>query len=395
MSTFSLGSFLILFFLLLLLFTVSSASSLAKQLPNRRRFLPKQTITTTTTTFHWLECIQLGISGGIAGAVATGILYPFDAAKTLRQAAPNVYDTVPVALYHLFQTQSLYSGAIPSILGAIPSSAFYFGAYETAKRFLQPRIFTYTMLNQNQNHNNNHNSMALRRWILHIGAAATGNIVSSAIFVPKELIKQRLQYQTATAIGNHHVHHQLPNIQTVIVDILREQGILGLYRGYAATLLRNIPSAALRFGLYEELQRASSSSKNYWTMIPDSNATSSSSLEIPPQQQPQQQARWKPFVAGLLAGSISSGIMTPIDVLKTRLSTGTCPVHLGTCVQQIWHEQGWTGLYAGAGSRMMASGAFSAIGFGTFELAKKMLVTTTTTTTTTITTSSSPPKKKK
>lgn len=42
----------------------------------------------------------------------------------------------------------------------------------------------------------------------------------------------------------------------VVSSILRERGVQGLYSGYRATLLRNIPSAVLRFALYEELKLA-------------------------------------------------------------------------------------------------------------------------------------------
>jgi hypothetical protein len=79
------------------------------------------------------------------------------------------------------------------------------------------------------------------------------------------------------------------------------------------------------------------------------------------------------FAAGAIAGAMASGVMTPVDVLKTRLATGTCPVGVKNCMLHVVKEVGWEGLYAGAGSRMMWSGAFGAIGFGTFEFAKDFL----------------------
>jgi hypothetical protein len=79
------------------------------------------------------------------------------------------------------------------------------------------------------------------------------------------------------------------------------------------------------------------------------------------------------FVSGAIAGAVASGIMTPVDVVKTRLATGTCPLGVQNCFRHVIQEMGWKGLYAGAGSRMMWSGAFSAIGFGTFELVKDAL----------------------
>jgi solute carrier family 25 S-adenosylmethionine transporter 26 len=79
------------------------------------------------------------------------------------------------------------------------------------------------------------------------------------------------------------------------------------------------------------------------------------------------------FLAGAVAGAIASGAMTPVDVLKTRLATGTCPVDVKSCFWLVVREEGITGLYSGAGARMVFSGAFSAIGFGTFEWAKAVM----------------------
>ena len=79
------------------------------------------------------------------------------------------------------------------------------------------------------------------------------------------------------------------------------------------------------------------------------------------------------FLAGAVAGSTSSFVMTPVDVVKKRLATGSCPLGVKNCMVHVVKEVGWKGLYAGAGSRVLWSGAFSAIGFGTFEIVKGYL----------------------
>jgi len=55
------------------------------------------------------------------------------------------------------------------------------------------------------------------------------------------------------------------------------------------------------------------------------------------------------FMSGAFAGAIASGLMTPMDVIKTRISTGTIPPNMGLTknVQWILQENGWKGLYAG------------------------------------------------
>lgn len=147
---------------------------------------------------------------------------------------------------------------------------------------------------------------------------------------------------------------------STIGSIVRQKGISGLYAGYGATLLRNIPSATIRFVLYEELKRKWASSEA--AAADENNAASKQKIRAA-----------GTFLAGAVAGSTSSFLMTPIDVVKTRMATGSCPLGVKNCMVHVVREVGYKGLYAGAGSRVLWSGAFSAIGFGTFEMVKGYL----------------------
>ena len=79
------------------------------------------------------------------------------------------------------------------------------------------------------------------------------------------------------------------------------------YSGILSAVIFSIPSSALysailRFAIYEELRRAFSN-------------------EIHPNLPLY-------FMQGALVGAISSGIMTPLDVVKTRIATNTISNHL-------------------------------------------------------------------
>ncbi|KAK1863830.1 hypothetical protein I4F81_006384 [Pyropia yezoensis] len=83
-----------------------------------------------------------------------------------------------------------------------------------------------------------------RRLALNCLSAAAGNVASSVLFVPKEVIKQRLQ----TGLS--------PSVPAAVASLVAGGGVRALYRGYGVTLARNIPSAVLKFSLYEEAKVA-------------------------------------------------------------------------------------------------------------------------------------------
>ena len=71
---------------------------------------------------------------------------------------------------------------------------------------------------------------------------AFGETVACFVRVPTEVVKQRMQ------TGMH------DSISATANDILKNEGPMGLYRGYGATLIREIPFSLIQFPLYESLK---------------------------------------------------------------------------------------------------------------------------------------------
>ncbi|CAN0338061.1 unnamed protein product [Ectocarpus sp. 12 AP-2014] len=136
----------------------------------------------------------------------------------------------------------------------------------------------------------------------------------------------------------------------IVRRTLREKGVRGLYRGYWATLSRNVPSAIIRFSLYEEIKLFIGPARL---------------MSAPPAY----------LLAGALAGACASGMTTPFDVLKTRVATGSLEGGRGFArnMATIVADDGWKGLYAGFQPRVVMSGLFTAVGFGSFEAIKAVL----------------------
>ncbi|KAE8647177.1 hypothetical protein Csa_019042 [Cucumis sativus] len=256
-----------------------------------------------------LERAVVGAAGGaMAGAFTYVCLLPLDTIKTRLQTkgASEIYKNTFDAVVKTFQSRGIlgfYSGISAVIVGSAASSAVYFGTCEFGKSILSK--FDYPSL------------------LIPPTAGAMGNIISSAVMVPKELITQRMQ---VGAKGRS---------WEVLLQILEKDGIMGLYAGYFATLLRNLPAGVLSYSSFEYLKAAVLSKTN--------------SDKLEPIQS---------VCCGALAGAISATLTTPLDVVKTRLMT---QVHgeaankvsavmysgVSATIKQILQEEGWIGLTVG------------------------------------------------
>lgn len=271
-------------------------------------------------------------AGGIAGAFTYVCLHPLDTIKTKLQTkgASEIYSGTVDAIVKTFKNRGIlgfYSGVSAVIVGSTASSAVYFGTCEFGKSILS-KLPKYPAL------------------LIPPTAGAMGNIVSSAIMVPKELITQRMQ---AGAKGRS---------WEVLLRILEKDGILGLYTGYSATLLRNLPAGVLSYSSFEYLKAAVLRRTNQVHLEP-----------------------YQSVCCGALAGAISASLTTPLDVVKTRLMTqahweavnkATAVMYSGVSatVKQILKEESWVGFTRGMGPRVVHSACFSAIGYFAFETAR-------------------------
>ncbi|XP_039124898.1 protein MITOFERRINLIKE 1, chloroplastic [Dioscorea cayenensis subsp. rotundata] len=263
-------------------------------------------------------------AGAIAGAFTYVCLLPIDAVKTKLQTkgAANLYSNALDAAIYTLRTEGplgFYRGVSAVLVGSATSSAIYFGTCELGKSVLG-RLSSFP------------------RILIPPTAGVMGNIVSSAIMVPKELITQRMQ---TGARGRS---------WEVLLRIIKKDGFLGLYAGYSATLLRNIPAGVLSYSSFEYLKAFVLSQ------------TGQSHLE--PAQS---------VCCGALAGAISASLTTPLDVVKTRLMTqahGETGNKISVVVRQIMTEEGWIGFGRGIGPRVLHSACFAALGYCAFETAR-------------------------
>ena len=125
-----------------------------------------------------------------------------------------------------------------------------------------------------------------------------------------------------------------------------------MYRGTAATLSRDVPFSILFFPGYANLKKA---------LADESGQNSIGSL----------------LVAGGGAGSVAAALVTPTDVVKTRLQlVGGKEKYksMPNAFRTIMAEEGFFALYKGAVPRMVVVGPLFAITLLSFEAQKSYMI---------------------
>lgn len=276
---------------------------------------------TATRTFQ----ISL-LAGAFAGFTVDAVLFPLDTLKTRMQLATvsNVSSTASTKAPALIK--GLYAGFAPAVAASAPAAAAFFAMYDYTKRVLAARTDSkYAPL-------------------CHMAAAAAGDVASSTVRVPFEVVKQRMQsgmYASARA---------------AVRGTLAKEGVAGFFSGYGSLILRELPFDAMQFPLYEYL-------KMRWA-----RETGVTVNEL---------RTWQTSVCGSLAGGVSAAVTTPLDVVKTRLMTQAAGAtkYKGIIhgLRTIAREEGPRALMSGVAPRVLWISVGGAVFFGAYEAAKKVL----------------------
>jgi solute carrier family 25 protein 14/30 len=139
---------------------------------------------------------------------------------------------------------------------------------------------------------------------------------------------------------------------TCLGRVVAEEGVLQLYRGLGPALLRQAVYGSIKFGLYY-------SSKDWLSarlaLQPDSGGLR--------------------LFCGVQAGSVSSAVACPTDVIKIRMQARTAGeghsmVRVGL---DIFQQEGVRGLWRGVGPTAQRSGLLAGVQLPVYDVAKDRL----------------------
>ncbi|XP_024412387.1 mitochondrial S-adenosylmethionine carrier protein isoform X2 [Desmodus rotundus] len=242
------------------------------------------------------------VAGGVAGVSVDLILFPLDTIKTRLQS--------PQGFNKAGGFRGIYAGIPSAAIGSFPNAAAFFITYEYVKWFLHA------------------DSSSRLMPVKHMLAASAGEVVACLIRVPSEVVKQRAQVSASSRTFK------------IFSNILYQEGIRGLYRGYTSTVLREA----------------------LWSW-----------------RQGHVVDPWQSAVCGAFAGGFAAAVTTPLDVAKTRImlakaGSRTASGNVLSALHGVWRTQGLSGLFAGVFPRMAAISLGGFIFLGAYDQTRSLLL---------------------
>ncbi|GAB1603017.1 mitochondrial glutamate carrier 1-like isoform X1 [Argonauta hians] len=222
------------------------------------------------------------INGAIAGIVGVTCVFPIDLVKTRlqnQQPGPNgqlYYKSLFDCGVKTFRNEGffgMYRGSGVNLLLITP---------EKAIKLVGNDFFRHLLKTESA-------KLPFHRELL---AGAGAGMCQIIVTTPMELLK--IQLQDAGRSGSE----VRLSATRIALNLLREKGIAGLYKGCGATMLRDVTFSAIYFPLFANLNALGK-------RRPGSD----------------QAVFYHSFISGCAAGCVASFSVNPFDVIKTRLQT--------------------------------------------------------------------------
>jgi len=270
--------------------------------------------------------------GAVAGVVGTSCIFPLDMVKTRLQAAGQAGATVKYngvldcirQMYAKEGVRGFYRGLAANLTGVTPEKAIKLAVNEKMRETLEDANGEISLPNQ----------------VLAGGTAGFCQVVATN---PMEIVKLRVQLQATLPAAE----------RRGTIEIVKRLGLKGMYRGAPATWARDIPYSMIFFPAYANVKE--------WLTDPETGETNIV----------------KNLAAGATAGALAAGLMTPMDVVKTRFQQQGGKQKYGNlvnCAKVTMQNEGPFAFYKGAVPRMATQGPLFGIALAAFELQKWYMV---------------------
>lgn len=187
--------------------------------------------------------------------------------------------------------------------------------------------------------------------LVHLCAAACAGLVTSTATNPIWLVKTRLQLDKETA-GAKGKTRQYKNSFDCVRQVVRQEGVKGLYHGLSASYL-GVTESTLQWVLYERM-------KTYLAL-----------RKVKIMASGREMSRWDDFIdtAGKLGAAgcaklFAAALTYPHEVMRTRMRQrpvgGGRAKYTGLiqCFRTIWKEEGIVSMYGGLSPHLVSNTSY-------------------------------------
>jgi len=281
-------------------------------------------------------------AGGIAGGCEALVCQPLDTIKVRMQLsksglAPGTkargFIATGAYIVRRETPLALYKGLGAVLSGIVPKMAIRFASFEAYKGWLADQETGKTAVGN--------------IFIAGLGAGVTEAV---AVVTPMEVVKIRLQAQTHSLSDPLEVP-RYRNAGHAVYTIIREEGVMALYRGVSLTALRQATNQGANFTAYQEIKKLAHKLQPELTELPS----------------------YQHMVIGLISGAMGPFSNAPIDTIKTRLQKSTATAsqsalqRIVAIASDMWRREGFRSFYKGITPRVLRVAPGQAIVFAVYE----------------------------
>lgn len=290
---------------------------------------------------------ELLIAGAGAGIVSKTITAPMDRIRILFQVHRKRLFSLAgffrrgMDIVRLEGPLGLWRGNLAVVLQVMPYAGVQFMAFDQYQQLLVEAIPRESQ----------------RPWAVRFAAGALAGATATTLTYPLDLLRAQM------AISMTSLWERMPHSSytSAAEDIVRHEGVLGLYRGLRPTLLGIVPHAGTSFMVFETLKP--------WLQR---SLQLRSERELP--------VRWR-LAAGGVAGLVAQLTAYPLHVVRRRMQVQACMGRHSQyrsvlhALYTIVRTEGFMrGLYKGCSLTLVKGPLSAACGFAANDLLKGLLL---------------------
>lgn len=266
-----------------------------------------------------------------------------DTVKVKMQTFPHLYRNMFECTVRTFQRdgviRGLYAGTLPAIVANVAENSVLFAAYGACQNVV-------ALVERKQ-------SAAELTSLDNAVAGFLAAFFSSFTLCPTELIKCKLQAMREVQQNNLKPNEKLPRISPYQLtrQILRSEGIPGMFRGLTSTFAREMPGYFFFFGGYEATRE----------------------ILAKPGQTKDDIGPLKTMVAGAIGGVALWTSIFPADVIKSRIQVQSLTLSMTQVGIDIVRKEGVLALYNGLQPTIVRTIPATAVLFVVYEYTKRFM----------------------